>query len=100
MSAATDRTAHSVIPGCTGLEQNQGHLPPRVVQPRRPLQMTTRVHRVGTVLAGVLLALAGLDATADAPANGEWPMAAGDYANTRFSPLAEINRGNAKNLKL
>ena len=62
--------------------------------------MRTTVNRVGNVLAGALLVLAAAGARADAPANGEWPMAAGDYANTRFSPLDQVNRGNAKSLKL
>ena len=30
---------------------------------------------------------------------GQWTMAAGDYASTRFSPLDEINAGNASRLK-
>ena len=58
------------------------------------------VRRVGNLAAGLLLALAGTSARADAPANGEWPMAAGDYANTRFSPLDQVTRGNAKRLQL
>ena len=29
----------------------------------------------------------------------EWPMAAHDYANTRFSDLNDINGSNVKNLK-
>ncbi|HEX5236155.1 MAG TPA: PQQ-dependent dehydrogenase, methanol/ethanol family [Silvibacterium sp.] len=33
-------------------------------------------------------------------ANGQWTMPAGDYANTRYSPLAQINTGNVQNLKL
>ena len=31
---------------------------------------------------------------------GEWTMPAGDYANTRFSPLTQINTGNVKNLHI
>lgn len=31
---------------------------------------------------------------------GDWTMPAGDYANTRFSPLSEINTGNVKNLHI
>src|SRR5688572_14979569 len=31
---------------------------------------------------------------------GEWPMAGKDYANTRYSELADINTANVKNLKL
>jgi PQQ-dependent dehydrogenase (methanol/ethanol family) len=31
-------------------------------------------------------------------ANGEWPMATGDYGNLRYSPLSTINTSNVKNL--
>ena len=31
---------------------------------------------------------------------GDWTMPAGDYANTRFSPLTQINTGNVKNLHI
>jgi lanthanide-dependent methanol dehydrogenase len=31
---------------------------------------------------------------------GEWTMPSGDYANTRFSPLSQINTGNVKNLHI
>ena len=30
--------------------------------------------------------------------NGEWRLPSGDYANTRFSPLNQINTSNAQNL--
>jgi len=32
--------------------------------------------------------------------NGEWRMPAGDFANTRFSPLAQITAANVANLKV
>lgn len=31
---------------------------------------------------------------------GQWPMYGRDYANTHYSPLKQIGRGNVKNLKL
>jgi PQQ-dependent dehydrogenase (methanol/ethanol family) len=31
--------------------------------------------------------------------DGDWPMAARDYANTRYSPLDQIHTGNVKDLK-
>jgi len=34
------------------------------------------------------------------PDDGQWPMAAKNYASTRFSTLDQINTGNVKNLKL
>nr|WP_217704141.1 methanol/ethanol family PQQ-dependent dehydrogenase [Schlegelella koreensis] len=51
------------------------------------------------MLAAVGVALAQLAGAAD-PADGEWPSAARDPANTRFSPLAEIGTGNVANLRL
>ena len=32
--------------------------------------------------------------------NGDWTLPAGDYANTRFSPLSQINTTNVQNLKV
>lgn len=32
--------------------------------------------------------------------NGEWTLPAGDYANTRYTPLSQINTGNVANLKV
>jgi glucose dehydrogenase len=32
--------------------------------------------------------------------NGEWTLPAGDYANTRYSPLSQINTQNVKNLRV
>jgi PQQ-dependent dehydrogenase (methanol/ethanol family) len=32
--------------------------------------------------------------------NGEWRLPAGDYANTRYSPLAQINTSNVASLKI
>jgi lanthanide-dependent methanol dehydrogenase len=57
------------------------------------------------LLRGRRLAAAGAAsiacvALADAPASdGEWPMAARDPANTRYSPLADITAANVKQLK-
>jgi PQQ-dependent dehydrogenase (methanol/ethanol family) len=33
-------------------------------------------------------------------ANGQWTMPAGDYGNTRYSPLTSINTGNVQNLHI
>ncbi|MGH7869544.1 MAG: PQQ-binding-like beta-propeller repeat protein, partial [Candidatus Dormibacteraceae bacterium] len=32
--------------------------------------------------------------------DGQWTLPAGDYANTRYSPLSQINTSNVQNLKL
>jgi PQQ-dependent dehydrogenase (methanol/ethanol family) len=45
--------------------------------------------------------LAGLAAHgAHGESGGDWTMAAGDYASTRFSPLAQVTTRNAKDLAL
>ncbi len=48
----------------------------------------------------VVLAAASAAALARQPVDGEWPMAARDYANTRFSPLDQITPANVTQLKL
>jgi len=50
-------------------------------------------------IAFLLALLPNIALAADA-SDGEWPMAARDYASTRFSPLDEVNRSNVKDLKL
>jgi hypothetical protein len=70
--------------------------------------MLTRAMRIGVVLA--LLGAphaANAQATAGAEpestkslARGEWPANAGTYAAARYSPLAQIDRNNAKNLHI
>ena len=45
-------------------------------------------------------AMAGTQARAQLANDGEWPMAARDYANTRFSPLDQINAANVGKLKV
>lgn len=43
---------------------------------------------------------AGTAGAIGAPADGTWQMQAGDYANTRFSPLNQITVANASQLQL
>jgi lanthanide-dependent methanol dehydrogenase len=65
--------------------------------------------RCGSALSGAVLAVVlGTAAQAQAPSDlptrmqdpNQWVMAARDYANTRFSPLDQINTDNAKQLQL
>lgn len=52
------------------------------------------------VHAGAVAGMAsGIRLISEVP-NGEWHLPAGDYANTRFSPLAQINTSNVANLKV
>ncbi len=55
----------------------------------------------GLLLALLALGLSPLPSAAQTGAkNGEWRYYAGDTANTRYSPLDQINRDNVKNLKV
>jgi PQQ-dependent dehydrogenase (methanol/ethanol family) len=67
----------------------------RLMNDRMPFRTTT-------ICGWVLGCALPLAASAQAPADdaGQWPMAARDYAGTRFSPLDQVNAGNAKSLKL
>jgi len=49
-------------------------------------------------LAGAVFAAAASSAMAQA--SNEWPHYGGDYANTRYSSLKEINTGNVGNLRV
>ncbi|ACB77412.1 Pyrrolo-quinoline quinone [Opitutus terrae PB90-1] len=51
-------------------------------------------------LAGCLAASVGLAAVRAQEPDGEWRMAARDYANLRYSPLGQITKDNAKNLQV
>jgi PQQ-dependent dehydrogenase (methanol/ethanol family) len=44
--------------------------------------------------------LLGAGAAGVAAADGEWTLAPGDFASTRFSPLAQIDRDNVRGLRL
>src|SRR5271167_4311397 len=48
-------------------------------------------------LLGSMIAIAGAQPK---PASGEWPSYGGDKGFTRYSPLAQINRDNVKNLRV
>ena len=68
--------------------------------------MSMKVGRWRAAVAGVVLAAAhslfpsDSHAQTAAPSAGEWPMAGRDYANTRFSDVAQITAANVKNLRL
>ena len=56
----------------------------------------------GTLLAGLTFALpavANPDVTQQTANPNQWAIQTGDYANTRFSKLNQINKDNVKNLK-
>jgi PQQ-dependent dehydrogenase (methanol/ethanol family) len=55
-----------------------------------------QVQREGTTLIG---AVPGVHLIAPLP-EGEWRLPNGDLANTRYSPLAQINKTNAGNLRI
>jgi len=53
-----------------------------------------------TALAFAVATPTVIHAAASAGADGEWPMAARDYASTRFSPLDQVTRDNVRQLKV
>jgi PQQ-dependent dehydrogenase (methanol/ethanol family) len=66
------------------------------------LHVAYRYHFAGLFLIVILaIAAAAITAAVAQPASphGEWPMVAGDYANTRYSTLQQITTSNVKNLK-
>ena len=56
--------------------------------------------RLSGMLAGSLLALSVLPLGAAAESGKSWTIYGGDTANTRFSALTQINRGNVAKLKV
>src|SRR5207248_2400608 len=52
---------------------------------------------MGRLCIAAAILFAGTIQAAD---DGDWPMAARDYASTRYSPLAEITPANVNQLKL
>jgi PQQ-dependent dehydrogenase (methanol/ethanol family) len=52
------------------------------------------------VVAAVLLIPSALAAQPAGTGDGDWPMAGRDYANTRFSPLTDINVANVATLQV
>ena len=55
---------------------------------------------VGCCLRSLGAAQAQSQKMQDQPDDGQWTMAAKNYASTRFSTLTDINTGTVKNLKL
>lgn len=58
------------------------------------LERVLRAFCIGTVMS-----IASIEAHAQQAADGEWPMAAHDYASTRYSPLDQITPANVARLK-
>ena len=58
-----------------------------------------RLPTLATLVLG-LVASAAIHAAEPPGTQGEWPMAAHDYASTRFSALSQITPGNVKQLKV
>ncbi|HEY1142272.1 MAG TPA: hypothetical protein VGE88_19015, partial [Lysobacter sp.] len=52
------------------------------------------------VLAAALFFLPEGHTAPPAPRDGEWPMATLDYANTRYSPLTQVDARNVSSLKV
>ncbi len=68
-----------------------------------PLALATLIGIVFALLSGPVHAQAipgALTESTMALSRGEWPAYAGTYAAARYSPLAQIDRGNAKDLHI
>ena len=59
-----------------------------------------QAHLLASLLALSTPAVAASASAQPRDASGDWPMAARDYANTRFSPLEQITAANASTLQL
>ena len=55
-------------------------------------------HAIAAGVCGIVLAATG--SSAFAQASNEWTKYGGDYANTRYSTLDQINTGNVSKLKV
>ena len=63
--------------------------------------MQIRRRYLPALLAGtVALTTAGMTSVVSADSGKEWTIYGGDYANTRYSALDQINTGNVKDLKV
>ena len=60
---------------------------------------TARAQDTAGITTNVPGALPGISIVSPL-ANGQWTMPAGDYANTRYSPLSQINNTNVQNLHI
>ena len=70
-----------------------------VARSNRVADGVQRKRALGTLIAaGFLLAFSAV--RAQAPDAGDWPMAAKDYASTRYSALAQIDRANVSTLRV
>lgn len=66
-----------------------------------PADAVSRVSYLGrTVVALAVFSVVAGPAAGQNPGDGDWPMAPKDYANTRFSELAEINADNVSQLRV
>ena len=54
----------------------------------------------GGLFFGILSSLAAVAGGGSYPPDVQWPTFGGDYANTRFSPLTQINTHNVHTLEV
>ncbi len=59
-----------------------------------------RIAKQFTAAAALLAFLTAIASAQPKPASGDWPSYGGDKGFTRYSPLAQINRDNVKNLRV
>ena len=60
----------------------------------------SRMRRNALMATAAIAAWTAFTAFAQEPGDGDWPMAARDYASTRYSPLAQVTTDNVAELKV
>lgn len=53
-----------------------------------------------SVAVAIATSVIAVPASGQSPSDGDWPIVSKDYANTRFSELAEITAANVATLKV
>jgi len=56
--------------------------------------------RLSIAVGALIISTAATASAQQKPADGEWSSYGGDKGFTRYSPLAQINRDNVKNLQV
>jgi glucose dehydrogenase len=81
------------------MAQNRGPARTRS-QPSPPAVVLLLFTSLVLAVAAIAHAAPASRRPARGPADGDWPMAAHDYANTRYSPLDQVNGRNVARLEL
>jgi len=58
------------------------------------------MHRIAPTAFAAVMFCTAFPALAQEPDDGDWPMAARDYASTRYSPLDQLTTDNVAGLQV